>query len=463
MGLFNRNKVKNTAETPSANSANEWDSLKNAQFNGSKNNAITLADVVSQPKHEKAHDAYGREILITHEQAQENKVINRFERNLGSTDAPSERDQKNFLEKLGTNQITLDDQEDYLRHICRPGEVITQNQDGQLEKAYSRDKLENLLSKVITTPDAYLIYNEALGHPDQIYSAQLSNLMHDCETPREFNRKIGGDVMDRLHQQGYNYNDAKKAMEHFQEIVFGKQLEYQKTFDRLYAKAAQYVANMPEETDIHSSTFNIPNQNYNAVQDYTENREIAPQPEVGYASYSKGQKAASSAVIMRPRFDANNKFYDCVPVNEQQKQKYYENYIDKPNEDTLYINDSAKVFCVFDGAGGVGNYGGSYASRACAEATDNYINSGQLANDYKNYNEVIQKYRQELETTTDDDERRELETLIENIPTPLQTMANKIQENAVEKGLGGASTGIIINISEDNKNLEYLNVGESRL
>ena len=139
-------------------------------------------------------------------------------------------------------------------------------------------------------------------------------------------------ILDEIYKkEPHRYQELNNTLEVFEQMVFGEQYEYFKNFDELRKKA-----------QTHSETFNIPN--------YAEKKELAPEPQVAFASYSKGEKAASGANLVGA-YTQKNKFISAYQITEQQKQVYYESLKDKPNEDTHYINRQAKVFCVFDGAG----------------------------------------------------------------------------------------------------------------
>lgn len=511
--VSNKNTINNSAETASTSQGSKWDILKNvknALFGGNKKKTAKSAEaqpkeqhIEAQPKkqhiedqpkeqYDEVQDEYGRKVLIPHKEAQENKIINFFQKSVASPNIPSQNDQKDFYEKLSNYQITLGDEEEYIKKVCRPGEKLSQDENGNQEKVYDHDGLENLLSQILdrNAPDLYLVYKEALDYPDQTYSTQLIPLMSACETPREFNRLVGNRVIDNLCQsKKCSYSEAKKAVEHFKSVVYGKQYEYQEAFTQLRAKSAQYAANTPEENSIYSDTYTIPNQGYEP--DYQEEPQYEdPEPqyeepqyeepqyeEPQYEKFQYDEPQYEEPQYENPQYqEGNESFYDQGEVKEalknpeiasqsmsvKDKFEWFRqngkvmysgegqraitnpNGLHSVNEDTTYTNEVKKIFAMFDGAGGSAN--GAAASQACANLLDEFLNRFP----YVEENYPVLEGDPEGETS--------YTRYLRHAASYIQSMLEK------NKNLTGSySTGLITKFSEDNRRLDFINIGDSRL
>ena len=493
MGIKNffHGKKANSANQSAVNSGyNEWaDAMADVEFAGNTPASVPESqrtpEPSSQPEQRKKEvevvfdSVTGEKLYISKQQAQQNAIINFFQSGQKENkNRPSKQDEDSFYRRLSSNEITIDDEEEFLKTIPRTAERETNG-----EKSIDRNALNELFTKINNTPGVNQIYKDLVQNHDQVYPTQLSNLLYNYKTPRELNRyafnlldEISGGNNKLLAEINVVYEDFKK-------IVYGEQNEYFESLNALREKARQYAANNQKQeasqNPIHAETFIIPNQNINNLQDHFERKEVAPLPECAAASFSKAEKLNTDQVIIGANFDSdgNGRLINTYVVSEDQKKSYYERYKNRANEDTVYGNVKKRFFAIFDGAGGIGEYGGAYVSNACAEAANTYIESGlfdadyqrfnqilkqQFGGDYNLYNQTIQNYQHQLQVTNDPQEYRNVQNILDNL-NPFNKIANAIQRNAIEKGMGGASTGIIAKISEDNKNLDYLNVGDSRL
>ncbi len=492
MGIKNlfHGKKANSANQSAVNSEyNKWADMADVKFAGNTPASVPESqrtpEPSSQPEQRKKEvevvfdSVTGEKLYISKQQAQQNAIINFFQSGQKENkNRPSKQDEDSFYRRLSSNEITIDDEEEFLKTIPRTAERETNG-----EKSIDRNALNELFAKINNTPGVNQIYKDLVQNHDQVYPAQLSNLLYNYETPRGLNRyafnlldEISGDNNKLLAEINVVYEDFKK-------IVYGKQNEYFESLNALREKARQHAVNNQKQeasqNPIHAETFIIPNQDANNLQDHSERKEVAPLPECAAASFSKAEKLNTGQVIIGANFDSEGtgRLINTYVVSEDQKKSYYERYKKRANEDTVYSNVKKRFFAIFDGAGGIGEYGGAYVSNACAEAANTYIESGlfdadyqrfdqilkqQFGGNYNLYNQTVQNYQHQLQVTNDPQEYHNIQNILDNL-NPFNRIANAIQRNAIEKGMGGASTGIIAKISEDNKNLDYLNVGDSRL
>ena len=103
------------------------------------------------------------------------------------------------------------------------------------------------------------------------------------------------------------------------------------------------------------------------------------------------------------------------------------------NEDRAFIDNNQKVFAIFDGAGG--SMGGAVASQKCAEVLTSFTNQYYLGG------------------TSD--------AVIGHLKIAADEMQEALCRNPESRGC--CTTGLMAKVSEDNKRLDYICIGDSQL
>jgi serine/threonine protein phosphatase PrpC len=411
----------------------------------------------------------GNTIYVTHAQSQQNKIVNLFQANLETPDKPTSQDEQNFYKRLNTGDINENDEEAFIRdRIVGPTEILYNG-----EKYFDRTKTEEVFQKVINDQRLRPIFKEAVNNYYQNYSAQLTGLLSQYPTPKQFD-KLGKEIAIHAYERDKNsFIPTKQALEDFKHLIYEKQYEYQKAFEALREKAQNFAASQPEITvdeivnqNIHSDMFNIPGYaepKYQALKNY----ERAPLPEVAAATMSKADKMLTNNRIVHVELDKNEKRFDKVIgsriLSQDEKYNMYNNLRNTENEDRAYYDNANRIYAVFDGAGGIGPRGGKFASEACFNAIKEYVDTGRLNNDYEQHKQRVDYYKSLRDREPDANERKDIDNLINHMPSPLANLAPVINERVIREGEQGWSTGIIAKLSEDNTRLDYMNVGDSRL
>ncbi|MBO7561018.1 protein phosphatase 2C family protein [Candidatus Saccharibacteria bacterium] len=478
MGLFNQNKVKNTSEQPVNSAAKEWDfsDVKfqgGVKFQGDRNNAdIQKNSNQNYGNREKAATEQqfdrvidrntGNAVSITHEQSQENKIINLFQASLGSPDMPLSQDKQNFYNRLNSGDFSEADEENFIQNnLVGPTEKLVNG-----EKYFDMKATGHVFDNIINNPQLKKIFREAVNNYDQNYQSQLTGLLSQYPTPKQFD-KIGKEIAIHAYERDKStFAPTKQALETFKHLIYGKQYEYQKAFDALREKAQNFAANQAKNQDIHSGTFNIPNYaepKYQALKNY----EQSPLPEVAAATISKANKMLAGNKIVHVQLDNNETSYDRVigsrVLSQDEKNNLYNRLRNVENEDRAYVDNKNRVYAVFDGAGGIGPLGGKFASQACFNAIKEYVDTGRLKNDYEQHDQSVNRYKNLRDQESDPAERQDIENVINHMPSPLANLAPTINKRVLREGEQGWSTGIVAKLSEDNSRLDYMNVGDSRL
>jgi len=271
MGLFNRNKVKNTSEQPVNSEAKKWD-FSDVKFQGgvnlqgNRNNADIQKNsnqnygnkekAATEQRFDRVIDRNtGNAVSITHEQSQENKIINLFQASLESADIPLSQDKQKFYNRLNSGDFSEADEENFIQNnLVGPTEMLV---DG--EKYFNMEATGHVFENIINNPQLSKIFREAVNNYDQNYQSQLTGLLSQYPTPKQFD-KIGKEIAIHAYERDKStFAPTKQALETFKHLIYGKQYEYQKAFDALREKAQNFAANQAKNQDIHSGTFNIPN------------------------------------------------------------------------------------------------------------------------------------------------------------------------------------------------------------
>lgn len=446
MGLFNRNKLKNTSEQSSSSTSTGWDKLRNVPYNNGRNDAITLqknpnANNYSQQEYYEAviDQDTGQEIYVTHEQTQQNKIINYLLHKSQNKNKPTTRDEEDFYGKLNSGEISQEDETHFINSILGP----TENIFGNTQRFNDRGKLEKVFSSVISNPQTGKIFQEAINNHDQLYSAQLSNLLTKYPTPKDF-EKTGKEIVVNAYMKDKNsLESTAKAVEDFKKLIYGKKYEYQKALDELHKKAEEYAKNNVKtrsfdnfgQNNIYSNTYNIPesyqdNESYSGVG---EQKEALKNPEIAAQSLSVRDKYNWFAQYGKQMYSGSGE----RPISDP-------NSLHAVNEDTEYVNEDKKIYAMFDGAGGSAN--GAAASQTCANVLEYFLHTYPFTEE----NYPILRNDDANETPA----------------TKYLRHAASVIQNAMENDQslrGSYSTGLITKLSEDNRRLDFVNIGDSQL
>ena len=414
MGLFSRkNKAPSAESAPGSNPNSGYESLRNVQ----PNNAIMLGQQAPrEPEIPKAAKGQSEKELIKHK----TKAIEYFVNGDINSNQPVTNEQIQMLyHQLNTNQIDSKTERNFLSRIARPMD----NPDGTLNQG----AMLGAFSTVLQYGPAKDVYQKAVGKQD-ISSYDFKDLLYQYPTPVDF-REIENAIMDDvvLHDKAH-YDQVSAGLKAFKNIVYGKQNEYY-----------EGIRELRHDAQTHSNTFNIPKtqvlqpQANEAYRKYGEQKEALKDPNVAFRSMSVREKFAWFEQNGKRMISGQNG-YEVTNANNLHVE----------NEDTPYINLREKVVAMFDGAGGSAN--GARASQTCAKVLDEFLQKFPFNPD--NYPVLRNDPPEETPTTK-----------------WLRHAASYIQ-NTLERDStlnGSYSTGLITKLSEDNRRLDFVNIGDSRL